>query len=129
MFDHVGIHVSDLDASKLFYEAALVPLGFTLLQENEVGESRWLVFGTEAGAPFFVVSSAPSRQVAPSHLAFAAPSEDAVRHFHAAGLSAGGRDNGLPGPRAGAGRYFAAYLLDPDGFNIEAGVRGEGPAG
>lgn len=58
------------------------------------------------------------------HVAFIAPSKEAVDAFHRAALSAGGRDNGAPGPREGAGDYYGAFVLDPDGNNIEACVRG-----
>ena len=124
MFDHVGIHVSDLETSKRFYSAILAELGYELLQENEAGGGRWLVFGTGAVAPFLVVASSPDRAVEPVHLALVAPSPTSVDRFHAAGLAAGGRDHGAPGPRAGASPYYAAYLLDPDGLNVEAGFRG-----
>ena len=123
MFDHVGVHVSDYEASKGFYSSTLPGLGYELLQENEAGGGRWLVFGVGAPAPFFVVAWSPDRAVQPVHLAFSAPSESAVDRFHAAGLSAGGKDNGQPGPRPGPSPYYAAYLLDPDGFNVEAGFR------
>ncbi len=130
MFDHVGVHVSDFAAGKRFYSAIMSELGFELLQENEAGGGRWLVFGAGPAAPFFVVAWAPDRSVAPVHLAFMASSTSAVDSFHAAGLAAGGRDNGPPGPRAGVTPYYAAYLLDPDGLNVEAGFRGaQGPSG
>ena len=123
MFDHVGVNVSDFDASKRFYSAILPELGYALLQDNEAGGGRWLVFGSGAAAPFFAVAWAADRAVQPVHLAFTAPSAESVDRFHAAGLGAGGRDHGSPGPRAGASPYYAAYLLDPDGLNVEAGFR------
>ena len=122
-FDHVGLHVRDLDASRAFYTAALAPLGIVCLQDH-----GWLVFGNPGGvpaAPFFVVASDPERTPDRIHVAFRATSEAAVDAFHAAGLAAGGTDHGAPGPRPvrPPGRYYAAYLLDPDGNNVEAGVR------
>ncbi len=123
MFDHVGLHVSSLEVSREFYSAVLPTLGFSLLQDNEAGGSRWLVYGSEVDSPFFVVSCSPGRRVEPVHLAFSAPSAEAVDRFHAAGLSAGATDHGAPGPRPARSRYYAAYLLDPDGNNIEAGFR------
>ena len=126
MFDHVGVYVSDYEASKSFYRTTLSALGYELLQENEAGGGRWLVFGVGDPAPFFVVAWSPDRSAQPVHLAFAAPSKSAVDRFHAAGLSAGGSDNGPPGPRPGRSPYYAAYLLDPDGSNVEAGFRDPG---
>lgn len=125
MFDHVGIHVSDLERSRAFYDAALAPLGLQRLEDHAFGEAGWSVYGTARGqAPFFVVASAPDQPAAPAHLSFTASSTEQVDRFHAAGLGAGGRDNGAPGPRTTPGGYYAAYLFDPDGFNVEAGVRG-----
>ncbi len=123
MFDHVGIHVSDLEASKAFYVAALSPLGCRLLAEHGAGGSRWLVFGSGEAEPFFVVASSPDRDAKPIHLAWVAPSEEAVERFHEAGLAAGGADNGAPGPRPARKPYYAAFLHDPDGNNVEAGYR------
>jgi catechol 2,3-dioxygenase-like lactoylglutathione lyase family enzyme len=89
----------------------------------------WLVFSTgEPESPFFVVAAGrPSfgsdeQQVArsPTHFAFKAPSRAAVDAFHGAGLAAGAKSNGAPGVRRG--RYYCAFLIDPDGNNIEAGV-------
>jgi catechol 2,3-dioxygenase-like lactoylglutathione lyase family enzyme len=84
MFDHVGIYASNLDRSKMFYEAA------PLIEDNKAGESRWLVFGAAPPPPFFVVAWSPDRSVQPIHLAFSASSARAVDSFHAAGLGAGG---------------------------------------
>ena len=132
MFDHLGIVVGDLMRSRHFYEASLAPLGFRLLEDNAspVGP-HWLVFGSGDADPFFVISeSRPSfwddvhGERSPIHVAFAAPSEAAVEAFHRGGLHAGGRDNGPPGPRRASYRYYAAFLLDPDGNNVEAGFKG-----
>lgn len=124
MFDHLGIHVRDLEASEAFYTAALEPLGISLVGEHAMGESRWLVYGTGPGEPFLVVACHPDRSPDPIHVALVASSEEAVARFHAGGLGAGGTDHGAPGPRAASGPYYAAYLLDPDGNNVEAGFRG-----
>ena len=131
MFDHVGFNAADLEASKTFYVACLEPLGFNLLQENEVPGQRWLVFGQGDGKPFFVVSTGKPgfwtdehrAATSPIHVAFSAPDRAAVDAFYDAGLAAGGRDNGKPGPRDPDETYYAAYLIDPDGNNIEASVR------
>ena len=93
----------------------------------------WLVFSTGAPeSPFFVVAAGrpsfwtePNQPaVSPAHLAFTAPSRAAVDAFHAQGLAAGARNNGDPGVRRG--RYYCAFLIDPAGNNIEAGVYAEG---
>lgn len=131
MFDHVGIVVKDLIAAKDFYVAGLRALGVRLLQDNSqpTGEG-WLVFGAGGAYPFFVVASGrPSfwnesheASASPDHLAFAAPSEEAVDRFYELCIENGGRDNGPPGERSG-GSYYAAYVIDPDGNNVEAGHR------
>lgn len=111
------------------YRACLAPLGLRLLEENKRGDAQWLVFGTGDEDPFFVVSNGTSTfwkpkhtpGTSPIHVAFVAQSRDAVDEFYAAGLAADGRDNGGPGARGDT--YYAAYLIDPDGNNIEAGFR------
>ena len=123
MFDHLGIPVSYYDASKRFYERALEPLGYALIMEApaeqaENGEPA-CGFGPP-GAPGFWVGR-ETGDIASAHVAFAAPSRAVVRGFHAAALAAGGRDNGTPGLRPHYGpHYYAAFVLDPDGHNIEA---------
>ena len=123
MFDHVGIHVADFEAAKAFYGAVLPELGYACLEDNEAGGSRWLVFAAHPDEPFLVVAYSPERAAEPVHLAFVASSREAVDRFHEAGLAAGGSDNGAPGPRRTHYGYYAAFLFDPDGNNIEAGVR------
>jgi len=116
MIDHVGIGVSDYARSKAFYERALAPLGITLLMEP-MGRAAGL--GRD-GKPFFWLEAeyAPATEV---HLAFAAPDRATVDAFHAAALEAGGTDNGAPGVREMYHpHYYGAYVLDPDGNNIEA---------
>jgi catechol 2,3-dioxygenase-like lactoylglutathione lyase family enzyme len=120
----MGFNVSDFARSRAFYESALAPLGLRPLHGGET----WAVFGAgEDDAPFFWIgTNRPSywREgdrigASPLHVAFRAPSAAAVDAFHAAG----GRDNGGPGPRSGIKRYYAAFVLDPDGNNIEAAIR------
>jgi catechol 2,3-dioxygenase-like lactoylglutathione lyase family enzyme len=132
MFDHLGIVVFDLDLARPFYDACLAPLAIQLLQHNSDDSGRWLVYGTEGAGPFFVVaegapgfwSDAHRASAAPIHVAFVAPDRSAVDAFHRAGLAHGGLDNGPPGERRSATPYYAAFVIDPDGNNIEAGHRG-----
>jgi len=113
MYDHVGLRTANLDASVRFYEAALAPLGHGLCSRDEAGAG----FGPP-GAPALWLHRAAGGGV---HVAFRAADRAAVDRFHAAGLEAGGRDNGGPGLRADYGpRYYAAFLIDPDGNNVEA---------
>jgi catechol 2,3-dioxygenase-like lactoylglutathione lyase family enzyme len=128
MVDHMGFNVSDFARSRAFYESALAPLGMKAFH----GAETWAVFGTgkDDDAFFWIGTNRPSywREGdriggSPIHVAFRAPSAAAVDAFHAAALAAGGRDNGAPGPRAGIKRYYAAFVLDPDGNNIEAAIR------
>ncbi|MEO3385125.1 VOC family protein [Mesorhizobium sp. CAU 1741] len=131
MIDHTGIVVSDLGKARRFYDAIAKPLGLATADNGE--ES--FVFGKSAEEPIpylWVGITRPSYWVDGSraglnqmHVAFIAPSKQAVDEFHRAALSAGGRDNGKPGPREGAGQYYGAFVLDPDGNNIEACVRGQ----
>lgn len=132
LFDHLGVAATDLEQSKRFYSSCLAPLGITLLEDHSGGDGpAWLVYGTADDAPFFVVSGArPSfwqpantAGVSPVHIAFVAPTRTSVDGFYRAGMANGGTDNGPPGERASTTPYYAAYLLDPDGNNVEAGVR------
>jgi catechol 2,3-dioxygenase-like lactoylglutathione lyase family enzyme len=105
--------VRDLEASKEFYRRALAPFGVEEVEaEGAVG------WGPPGRVDFFVRAGEPA---APLHLAFAAPDRQTVDSFHAAALAAGGTDNGAPGlrPRYHAD-YYGAYVLDPDGHNVEA---------
>ena len=132
MFDHIGIVVGNLDVARAFYSSSLSALGVDLLEDHSQGASEgWLVYGTAGRFPFFVVAAGrPSfwqdshtASSAPDHLAFTAPNDRAVDDFYRAGLSNGGRDNGPPGPRRSSTRCYAAFLIDPDGNNIEASHR------
>ena len=113
LIDHVHLRVADLEKSKAFYRAVLKPLGRFLVTEDE---------HHFASDELYV--SAADDAVSRVHLAFQAKDEDMVRRFHQAGLAAGARDNGKPGERPYHPGYFAAYLLDPDGNNIEAAFHG-----
>jgi catechol 2,3-dioxygenase-like lactoylglutathione lyase family enzyme len=123
MIDHVGFAVSDLARSRAFYEAALAPLGIGVQMEvtpkqTESGGTA-IGFGTK-GNPFFWIGD-NERVGEGTHIAFTVPNRDLVDAFHAAALAAGGRDHGPPGLRAHYGpNYYAAFVFDPDGMNVEA---------
>jgi catechol 2,3-dioxygenase-like lactoylglutathione lyase family enzyme len=114
VIDHLTLRVHDLAAAKAFYAATLAPLGYTVIAEYPE------VVGLGAGGkPDLWL--APDPAAAPQHLAFAAPSRMAVDDFHAAGLAAGGRDNGAPGLRAHYHpNYYGAFIDDPTGHHVEA---------
>jgi catechol 2,3-dioxygenase-like lactoylglutathione lyase family enzyme len=116
MLDHVGIGVSDYPRSKAFYEQALAPLGLTLIMEPvaEVG-------GFGEGRPSFWIDTRGTAAQGAVHVAFAVEQRETVDAFHAAALAAGGTDNGAPGVREMYHpHYYGAYVLDPDGNNVEA---------
>ena len=116
MLDHVTLSVSDFRKSRAFYDQALGPLGVGRLHDDGDQAAGY----GQAGKAFFWIAQ-QDRPATQAHVAFAAPSQDAVRAFHAAAITHGGRDNGGPGPRPQYHEsYFAAFVLDPDGNNIEA---------
>ncbi len=121
MIDHTGVTVSDFDKSKAFYLAALAPIGYTLVMElpaSVTGHTDVAGFG-EHGKPDFWISRGTPNQP-PVHVAFRAQTRQPVDDFHAAALAMGGRDNGGPGIRAHYHPdYYGAFVLDPDGHNIE----------
>jgi catechol 2,3-dioxygenase-like lactoylglutathione lyase family enzyme len=122
--DHVKLPVADLSASRAFYAAALAPFGYRLVYDG----TESLGFGTGDGGdenePFAVeLRGGP---IAGTHIALTAASREQVDAFHAAAVAEGGRDNGAPGDRPYGGTYYAAFVLDPDGHNIEAVYHGEG---
>lgn len=128
MLDHLGVVVRDLDRSLAFYEACLRPLGLQMTERHPYGAA---IFARSEAQPvpfLWVGTARPSfwrdghqAGASPVHLCFVAPSRDAVDRFHAAALAHGGQDNGAPGERDPG--YYAAYVLDPDGNNLEASVR------
>ena len=118
VIDHLTIGVRDLARSRAFYAAALEPLGF-----REMGawseEQREIAFGYDGGDDFAISSQYPAG--GQLHIAFSADSREAVDAFYAAALSAGAADNGAPGERPEyAPGYYWAFVLDPDGHNVEA---------
>ena len=127
MLDHFGFIVRDLKASRRFYEAALGALGLVVVEEqpsafimaaSKIDFIPFVYIGQ--GRPSFWTKESTAG-TSPTHFGFRARTKDMVDAFYRAGLAAGGRDNGAPGPRRPG--YYAAYLLDPDNNNIEAGLR------
>ena len=121
MIAHVSIGVSNIDRSKRFYDAALEPLGYKCLRA-----ARSLVgygYGRDSIA-FWVIQAerpVPADEKSGLHFCFTAPDAAAVDTFHAAAIAAGGHDNGVPGLRPIYGPdYYAAFIIDPDGYRIEA---------
>jgi catechol 2,3-dioxygenase-like lactoylglutathione lyase family enzyme len=119
MIDHVSIGVRDVAKTKRFYDAALKPLGYQCLSEGKDS------LGYGRGAAALWISTAehpvPADMKSGLHFCFIAPTPKSVDAFHAAALAAGGRDNGKPGLRADYGPgYYAAFVVDPDGYRIEA---------
>ena len=123
MIDHMGIAVSDIDRARKFYEAALGALGMSVTMEfgpdkTESGGTA-LGFGVPGESIFWIGDN--ERPGEGTHVAFKADTRAQVEAFHKAGLEAGGRDNGGPGLRPHYGpNYYAAFVYDPDGANIEA---------
>ncbi len=119
MFDHVSIGVRDLARSKRSYDAALRPLGSGCLMENPDA----LGYGREKIALWIGKAEQPVRPDPESglHFCFGAPTRKAVDAFHVAAVNTGGTDNGAPGLRPDYGTdYYAAFVIDPDGYRIEA---------
>ena len=119
MINHVSIGVRDIAAAKRFYDAAFAPLGYTCLSESK----DMLGYGKDSAA--FWIGRAqrpvPADSESGLHFCLDAPSRAGVDAFHAAALKAGGRDNGKPGARPDYGdNYYAAFVIDPDGYRLEA---------
>jgi catechol 2,3-dioxygenase-like lactoylglutathione lyase family enzyme len=125
VIDHVGIRASDLPASRRMYEAALAELGFTVLSEGEFEGDSYVLFGRDGRDDFALhaVGAKPGRDRVTTgvHVAFPAGDADAVVRWYDAAMRNGGTDNGPPGVRPEyRGHYYAAFVLDPDGNNVEA---------
>jgi catechol 2,3-dioxygenase-like lactoylglutathione lyase family enzyme len=122
MLDHIGFAVTNFGQSKAFYQKALSPLSIGVVTEvaaEQTGGDAHAGFGSD-GKPFFWIGDG-SRLAGPVHVAFTAQSRADVDAFHRAGIDAGGRDNGAPGLRPHYHpNYYGAFILDPDGNNIEA---------
>lgn len=130
MLDHTGIVVTDLARARRFYDAVAAALGLQTISNSE----QSFLFGKSAAEPIpylWIGTLRPSYWVEGSraginqmHIAFQASDKAMVHAFYEAALAHGGTDNGAPGPREGAGDYYGAFVLDPDGNNIEACCRG-----
>ena len=121
MIDHCGVKVSDPVRSREFYSKALAPLGYAVLREIPKEYTGGLVilgYGVPPKPDFWVAQGTP---LEPLHIAFRAADHAQVRAFYEAALRAGGRDNGPPGLRPQYhANYYGAFVLDPDGHNLEA---------
>jgi len=118
MIDHITVAVSDLQASKLFYERALAPLGYGLSFGKE---GVFWAFDVGGGSLFEIQVIEDKPPFTRVHVAFGVENRAEVEAFYRAALEAGARDNGAPGPRPDYGpNYYACFVLDPDGYNIEA---------
>ena len=126
MIDHIGFPVSDYERAKAFYTRALAPLGYSLIMEigadKTESASAAAGFGANGKPDFWIGGEGGIDR--PLHVAIAAKDRASVDAFHAAALAAGGRDNGRPGLRPHYHpQYYGAFVLDPDGHNIEAVCR------
>ena len=123
MIDHIGMPVRDLAGATEFYLEALAPLGIGIVMQvsaEQSGHGAAVGFGAN-GKPFFWIGEGERLGGDHVHVAFAAPSREAVDAFYRAGLAAGGKDNGPPGLRPHYhANYYAAFVLDADGNNVEA---------
>jgi catechol 2,3-dioxygenase-like lactoylglutathione lyase family enzyme len=115
MLDHIGIHTKQFDALANFYEKALAPLGCAKLIQFDGAAG----FGRDEKPSLWIGTSPRATSVL--HIAFSSPTRAAVGAFYDAALAAGGRDNGMPGLRPDYHpNYYAAFVIDPDGNNVEA---------
>ena len=125
MIAHIGIVVSDIGKSKNFYISVLGPIGYQMLREYGATASRPAAsagFGAPPHADLWLYQGIPGQVT--THIAFQVDRRKSVDVFYAAALAAGGRDNGKPGPRPQySTNYYGAFVLDPDGYNIEAVCR------
>ena len=121
MLDHIGFSVSDYARAKAFYEKALAPLGYVIAMEvqQDANDAKAAGFGIDGKPDFWIGGEGKLNK--PVHIAFTAQDRAAVDAFYKAALAAGGTDNGPPGLRPHYhASYYAAFVLDPDGHNIEA---------
>lgn len=122
MIDHFSINVKDLKKSRAFYQQVLAPLGYQICFDFEHVVSFVCPGGSDPAGDFWISQGEPTG----NHFAFTAANEEIVALFHEEGLKAGGIDNGAPGLRPQYHEtYYAAFLIDPDGYNIEAVYHGQ----
>ena len=115
MYDHVGLNVRDYAASRAFYEAALAPLGYVLCSRDDSGAG----FGPKGAPALWLYAGSGANRG--THVAFKAKDHAAVDRFHKNGIKAGAKDHGAAGLREDySPTYYAAFLIDPDGNNVEA---------
>jgi catechol 2,3-dioxygenase-like lactoylglutathione lyase family enzyme len=116
MFDHISLNVANFAKTLSFYTAALAPLGYVPQYVDEKAKSAG--FGPKGEVHLWI---AQGKAAGPLHIALRSPGRDAVARFHAAALQSGGKDNGKPGLRPDySATYYAAFVIDPDGNNLEA---------
>ena len=124
MLDHMGFPAVDFEKSKAFYDKALAPLGVSVVMAvsaEESGSDAFAGYGSDGKPDFWVASGRPAGEITHFHVAFVARDRATVDAFYAAAIAAGGRDNGGPGLRPHYHpNYYAAFVFDPDGNNIEA---------
>ena len=122
MIDHTSLAVTDFPKSKTFYLRALAPIGYQLIMDLPIavtGHTDVAGLGAPPKPDFWIAGGKPS--VPPNHVAFRVESRAVVDAFYEAAIAAGGRDNGAPGLRPHYHpNYYSAFVLDPDGYNIEA---------
>ena len=118
MFDHIGLEIRDIEVSKKFYLSALAPLGITLVADLK----EWNAAGFGKERPqFWLGTGKPTNGEDEVHICFQAKNRAEVQSFYDAAIKAGGKDNGKPGLRPEYhANYYGAFVLDPDGHNIEA---------
>ena len=126
LIDHVHLIAGDIAASRRFYDAALGALGFVRVWSDFEGgaNDQAVGYGREGGGDKFAIKQRTASPIFPPagfHIAFAAPDHAAIHRFHEAALAHGGTDNGAAGPRPHYGpHYYAAFVIDPDGYHVEA---------
>ncbi len=117
MFDHVSIKVSDLEKSKEFYEKSFAPLGYKVSFGKD---GIFHAFDIGKGFLFEIFQHKSNEPITSTHTAFRAEGQEMVRAFYSAAIEVGATDNGKPGPRPNYTKnYYACFILDPDGHNIE----------
>lgn len=120
MIDHLSIGVADIDRAARFYDAVLAPLGYSRVSTSETSVG----YGKDGAAGLWILTARKPVRADPEsglHICLAAPSRRSVQGFHKAALATGGRDNGKAGLRADySPSYYAAFVIDPDGYRIEA---------